>query len=120
MAQLVSKPVINGDPASEVQSFASIAARHRTLTDGTNGTLRFHDNGIDYVMAGGQGGRSWRWADIQTLANPDLYHFRVGGYRETFEFELKQPMSRELFDRLWDHVHARDLSGVTSDRREQQ
>jgi hypothetical protein len=108
LAQRVGKPAINGNPDSQAPSFATIPARHRTLTGGTNGILRFRDDGIDYVT-GRQGGRSWRWADIRTLANPDPYHFRVGGYRETFDFELKEPMSRELFDRLWDYVYARDL-----------
>ena len=74
--------------------------------------LHFRKGGIDYVTAKGRGSRSWQWSDIQTIANPDPYHFRVQGFRETFEFELKQPMSRKLFDRLWDSVYARDLRGL--------
>lgn len=109
LAELVGKPVINGDPSSRGGNFASIPARHRTLTGGTNGTLRFSDEGIAYVTVRGRGGRSWRWADIQTLAHPDLYHFTVGGYRETYSFELKQAMSQALFDRLWDFVYGRGL-----------
>jgi uncharacterized protein (DUF2344 family) len=35
---------------------------------------------------------------------------RLGGYLETFDFELKQPISADLFDRLWDHLYARDLN----------
>ena len=68
----VGKPAINGNPDPQVPSFATIPARHGTLNGGTNGILRFRDDGIDYVT-GQQGGRSWRWADIQTLANPDPY-----------------------------------------------
>ncbi|MGH9446312.1 MAG: hypothetical protein ACRD3O_11385 [Terriglobia bacterium] len=107
LAELVGKPIINGDPSSQQKSFASIPARHRTLTGGTNGVLHFTQTGISYITAHSQGARSWRWADIQTLANPDPYHFRVGGYRETFDFELKEPMSQTLFDRLWSYVYAR-------------
>jgi len=106
----VGKPAVNGDPVPREPSFASIPARHRTRTGGTNGVLDFREDGIDYVVTGAAGGRSWRWADIQTIANPDPYHFRVGGYLETFEFELKQPMTGDLFDRLWDRVYARDLN----------
>jgi len=105
----VGKPAVNGDPVPREPSFASIPARHRTRTGGTNGVLDFREDGIDYVT-GADGGRSWRWADIQTIANPDPYHFRVGGYLETFDFELKQPMTGDLFDRLWDRVYARDLN----------
>jgi len=106
----VGKPAVDGDPDSRAQSFASIPARHRTRTGGTNGVLHFREDGIDYVVTGAGGGRSWRWADIQTIANPDPYHFRVGGYLETFDFELKQPMTGDLFDRLWDSVYARALN----------
>lgn len=109
LAEIVGKPVINANPDSENKSFAAIAARHRTLTGGTNGILRFSGEGIHYVTASKDGGRSWRWANIQTLARPDPYQFTVGGYRETFEFELKQPMSQALFDRLWALVYGRGL-----------
>ncbi len=112
LAQFVGKPAANGVPDPRSPAFASLDARHRTRGGGTNGTLRFRKSGIDYATTSGQGARTWRWADIQTLARPDAYHFRVGGYRETFEFELKQPMSRDLFDRLWNDVYAQDLSGV--------
>jgi hypothetical protein len=109
LAELASKPVINGDPGVQGEHFATIPARHRTLAGGTNGTLCFSKQGIAYITTRGPGGRSWRWADIETLAHPDLYHFTVGGYRETFDFELKQPMSQALFDRLWDSLYGRGL-----------
>lgn len=111
LARRVVKPVRNADPNPTVTSFATIPARHRTLAGGTNGTLHFGPDGIDYLTTNGQGGRSWRWSDVQTLANPDPFQLRVNSYRETFTFELKQPISRELFDRLWDEIYSHDLNG---------
>ena len=110
LAILVGKPVVNANPNGGAQAFFEIPARHGTPLGGTNGILRFREEGIDYVTARAEGGRSWRWADIETLANPDRYHLRVGGYRETFDFELKQPLPAEIFERLWDHLSARDLN----------
>jgi hypothetical protein len=110
LTRRVIKPVQNGDPDPKATAYLTIPARHATRFGGTNGTLRFRDDGIDYVTSGGRDSRSWRWADIQTLANPTPYELRVGAYLETFEFELKQPLSRELFDSLWDHLYARDLN----------
>lgn len=110
LARRVAKPVRNGEPDPAGQGFATIPVRHTTRTGGSNGTLRFHDHGIDYVTPAKQEGRTWRWSDIQTIANSDAYHFRVAGYRETFEFELKEPMSKELFDKLWEYVNASDLN----------
>ena len=111
LARRVAKPARNADPDPTATSFATVPARHRTLAGGTNGTLNFGPNGIDYLTTNGQGGRSWHWSDIQTLAKPDPFQLRVNSYRETFTFELKQPMSRELFDRLWDEIYAHDLNG---------
>jgi hypothetical protein len=111
LARRVAKQGRNADPNSTATSFATIPARHRTLAGGTNGILHFGPDGIDYLTTNGQGGRSWRWSDIQTLAKPDPFQLRVNSYRETFTFELKQPMPRELFDRLWDEIYAHDLSG---------
>jgi hypothetical protein len=112
LARLVAKPVRNGEPDASRADFDSIPARHTTRTGGSSGVLRFYVDGIDYVTSSKTDGRSWRWSDIQTLANPDAFHFRVGAYRDIFEFELKQPMSRELFDRLWKDLYARDLNGL--------
>ena len=112
LAERLAKPAENGVPNSHAPAFATLRARHRTRDGGTNGVLRFRESGIDYVTPSGRGARSWRWADIQTLAHPDAFHFRVGAYREIFEFELKEPMSEELFEQLWNDVYARDLRGV--------
>ena len=111
LARGVAKPVRNADPNPTETTFATIPARHRTLAGGTNGTLHFGPDGIDYLTTNGQGGRSWRWSDIQTLAKPDPFQLRVDSYRETFTFELKRPMSRDLFERLWDEIYAHDLNG---------
>lgn len=110
LARRVAKPVRNANPNPIATSFATIPARHRTLAGGTNGTLRFSSDGIDYITTDGKGGRSWRWSDIETLANPDPFHLRVNGYLETFVFELKHAMSRELFDRLWNEIYAREMN----------
>jgi hypothetical protein len=77
---------------------------------GSNGTLRLKDSGIDYVTENRRDSRTWRWADIQTIANPNPYEFRVTGFRDTVEFDLKQPMPRVLFDLLWDHLYASGLN----------
>lgn len=109
LAACVGKPSRNADPNPNLPGFATIPARHPALLGGSNGVLQFGQDGINYVAASGSDSRSWRWADIQTLAHPDPYSFTVGGYRETYSFELKQPMSESLFDRLWDYVYGRGL-----------
>jgi hypothetical protein len=106
----VGKPVRNGIPRPTVAALAEIPAHHRTWPGGTNGTLRLKDSGIDYVTESGRDSRTWRWGDIQTIANPNPYELRLTGFRETVEFDLKQPLPRELFERMWDHLYAAGLN----------
>ena len=112
---LVGRPVINGapepvNPTPEIPILAQIPAHRRERFGGSNGQLLLREDGIDYVAANGRDGRSWRWSDIQTLANPDPWSFRVMAYREIVEFDLKQPLPREAFDRIWDRLYATDLN----------
>jgi hypothetical protein len=106
----VGRPVINGDPSPDQPVIAEIPAHHRQRFGGSNGALRLRRDGIDYVTSDGHDGRSWRWSDIQTIDNPEPYEFRVMAYREIVEFDLKQPLSRDLFDKLWDSLYAVDLN----------
>jgi len=110
VAGWLSKPSRNTDPEPQTAAFATIPAKRQKPFGGSNGEIRFRDTGIDFITETAGEARAWRWADIQTIAKPDPYHFRVAGYRETYEFELKQPMSARLFDRLWDSVYGTDLN----------
>ncbi len=106
----VVEPVRNGSPIQSAATVSEIAAHHRMWIGGSSGTLRLKDDGIDYVTENGRDSRSWRWADIQTLGNPNPYEFRVTAYLEIVEFDLKQPMPRDLFERMWDRLYAPGLN----------
>ena len=101
----VARPVRNGDPQPMAAAAAEIPAHRRAFSGGSNGIIRLRSDGIDYVTKDGRDAGSWRWDDIETIANPNPWELRVGGYRETAEFDLKQPMPRELFERIWDRVY---------------
>lgn len=109
LADGVRKPSRNADPIPGQTGYALIPARHAAFTAGSNGVLRFTARGIEYITRSSGDSRAWRWADIQTIARPSLYEFTVEGFRETYRFELKQPMSQSLFDRLWNSVYGGGL-----------
>jgi hypothetical protein len=106
----VGKPTRNGMPTVNAAALAEIPAHHRLWSGGSNGTLRLKEDGIDYITENGHDSRTWRWVDIQTIANPDPYEFRVTGYREIVEFDLKQPLARAVFEKLWDRLYAAGLN----------
>lgn len=114
LTERVGKPVRNGVPLPSVAVLSEISAHHRMWSGGSNGTLRLKDTGIDYVTENGRDSRTWRWADIQTIANPNPYELRVTGYRETAEFDLKQPLARVVFEQMWDRLYAADLNLSTA------
>lgn len=106
----VGKPVRNGIPTTKTTALAEIPAHHRVWSGGSNGTLRLKEDGIDYVTENGRDSRTWRWVDIQTIANPDPYEFRVTGYREIVEFDLKQALAQSVFEKLWDRLYTAGLN----------
>jgi hypothetical protein len=110
LASRVGRPARNGAPEPDAAVIATLPAYERGRFGGSNGTLRFRDTGIDFVSRDDRDSHNWRWSDIQTIANPDPYTFRITGYREIAAFELKQPISRKFFDRLWDRLYVRDLN----------
>lgn len=110
LTERVGKPVRNGVPLTSVAELAEIPAHRRMWPGGSNGTLRLRDTGIDYLTEDGRESRAWRWADIQTIANPNPYELRVTGYRETVEFDLKQPLPRTIFELMWDRLYADGLN----------
>jgi len=110
LTERVGKPVRNRVPQQSVAVLSEIPAHRRMWSGGSNGTLRLKDTGIDYVTETGRDSRTWRWADLQTIANPNPYELRVTGYRETVEFDLKQPLARVVFELIWDRLYAADLN----------
>ena len=106
LAGSVARPSQNADPDPDAPAIATIPARHRAIASGTNGVLRIRQDGIDYVTSSKDDSRSWRWADLQTLSNPDAYHLFVFGYRDTYTFDLKAPVSGKLLDWASDEIFA--------------
>ena len=106
----VGKPVRNGAPITSSAAIQEIPAHHRAWSGGSNGLLRLTGDGIDYVTESGRDSRSWRWDDIQTIANPNPYEFRLGAFREIAEFDLKRPLPRDVFEKLWDRLYATGLN----------
>lgn len=111
LAQRVGRPLRNGVPQPEVAGCTEIPGRQRTAFGGSksNGVLRFCKEGMDYLTETARESRSWSWTDIRTLSNPDTFHLILFGYRDTYSFDLKQPLARELFDRLSDAIYAHNL-----------
>ena len=115
LARGVRRPSQNAvlDPA--LPNLENIPAHHRTRTGGTNGILRFGQGGMEYVTSTSGDSRSWRWADLQTISNPAPYTLFVFGYRDTYTFDIKEPLSRALLNRLTDEIYSHGTEARTGD-----
>jgi hypothetical protein len=107
LTERMGRPVRNRVPDPDAPATAVIAVRRSEHFGGSNGLLRIRQLGIDYVTAEPGQSRSWRWVDLQTLSNPDPYDLLVFGYRDSYAFDLKETLSREVFnhvsDEIWPH-----------------
>jgi len=104
LTEEIDRPVRNRVPDPDAPAIAVIAVRRSEHFRGSNGLLRIRQEGIDYVTAQPGQSRSWRWLDLQTLSNPDPYHLFVFGYRDSYAFDLKEPLSRKMFNHLSDEI----------------
>lgn len=109
LARGVQRPSQNAVPYADSQAIA-IPAHHRTGRGGTNGVLRLRDGGIDYVTEAAGDSRSWRWADLQTLSDPDPNHLLIFGYRDTYTFDLKEALPQSLYYRLVDALDSQSVA----------
>ena len=100
------RPVRNRVADPDAAAVTVIAVRRSGHFGGSNGVLRIRQQGIDYVTSQSGNSRSWRWLDLQTLSNPDPYHLFVFGYRDSYAFDLKETLSREMFNHLSDEIWA--------------
>lgn len=100
--------------ASTTVDHQSVAVHHRAVFGGSNGVLRFRDGGIDYVATSSGESRSWRWEDIQTLSLPSPYRLYVFGYKDTFTFDLKEPLDRTLYEHATAAVSAYQENGPSN------
>jgi hypothetical protein len=112
----IGRPVRNRLPDREAPMTTVVAVRRSGHFGGSNGVLRIRKQGMDYVTAQPGESRSWRWLDLQTLSNPDPYHLFVFGYRDTYAFELKAPLSREMLNHASDEIWAHNENALRTGR----
>jgi hypothetical protein len=113
LTEKMGRPVQDRIPDPHAPAITEIAVRRIAHLGASNGLLRIRQQGIDYITAQPGQSRSWRWLDIQTLSNPDPYHLFVFGYRDSYAFDLKGTLSREVFNHLSDEIWTHNEGGMS-------
>jgi len=112
------RPRLSGRLVSAVfadpeQAFYSVPVKHRhTLGGGCEGRVIFAEEGVYYQSSRGEESRFWPTGEIRSLGSMSDFSLRltvreasVLGRERTFQFQLKEPLSRPAFDRLWRRIH---------------
>jgi hypothetical protein len=88
----------------------ALPVRHRHRWGGCPGILKVYDDKIIYQSyTEPKNSRLWRWSDLQSLGRSSRYKFEIttfepdllGGPEKSFNFDLKEEMTDEMYDFLW-------------------
>lgn len=94
---------------------AQLAVKHLRPISGDEGTLTFGEDAVTYQSNDKRESRSWSYRDIESIATSDVFHLTLTTYegqrlhyatRRVFNFQLKQPLPEDTYDKLWRRVNA--------------
>ena len=100
------------DPA--VQPLWSVPVKLRGTITGSEGVLAIGPDRIVYTTARQGASRTWRYGDIDNIANPGPFELTLTtferalehyGNRKDFNFQLKEPLDERRYNELWRKLH---------------
>lgn len=90
-----------------------IAAKHRHLFGGCEGTLKITDTHLEYVTNHTNDTRVWKYLDVKRIESPSAYRLDIHTYEDQtwqlgrdkiFHFELKEPLEPEVLEFIREHM----------------
>lgn len=81
-----------------------IPAKHRHRFGGCEGVLRISSELLIFDTEKAEDRRMWRLRDLQSFGTAGPYSLRLSTELETFNFDLKTPLTQEIQDFLWQRL----------------
>ena len=103
----VERIVTSRVPFRTEASVYKLPVRHRHRRRGCEGVLRIGPSEIVYETTNPEDHRIWRMRDLRSFGSSGPYGLRLTTENETFNFDLKQALDREVYDYLWSHVYSK-------------
>jgi hypothetical protein len=104
LSERINRPLLGSQPTAGKPEF-EIPAYHRHVLNGCSGMLQITPEGIRFLSAKEDHSRTWKYSDIQTIGGSDPFSFRVTTLAETFSFDLKDRLSKEAYELIWQRVY---------------
>ena len=107
----ISRPFVTSFTGEGGETLAQIPVKHLQRFGGDQGVLKVYRDRLVYEAKDRSNSRSWRWTDIRSVGRTDTFRFEVltyepqlGGPDRSFNFSLKEPMTDETYDLIWNLV----------------
>lgn len=114
-ARFVARMAMPGEPLEW-----ELPAKRLLRTGGVEGVLRVYPDRLVFAASRPGESRTWRDSDIALLSSSGPFHLSLaaeaGG--ETCEFQLRQSLSPERYERLWLRLESRRGLNLLSERKE--
>jgi hypothetical protein len=104
LSERIHRPLLGSQTTAAKPEF-EIPAYHRHVLNGCNGTLQITPEGIRFLSTQEDHSRTWKYSEIQTIGGSDPFSFRVTTLAETFTFDLKDRLSKEAYELVWQRVY---------------
>ena len=105
LSDRLERPVLAS--MAEEPTGVRIAAYHRHVLGGCNGTLVLGTDAVHFVSEEPKHDRSWPFEDIETIGSSDPFNLRITTFAETYNFDLKERLPEESYRDLWLRVFGR-------------
>ena len=79
----------------------SVPAKHLRPIVGSEGTLQFGADAVMYSTPTRDESRTWRYADIESIASSGPFQLTITTSEKGFNFQLKQPITEARYNQLW-------------------
>jgi hypothetical protein len=86
----------------------SVPAKHLRPVIGSEGTLQFTAEAIVYSTPTKTESRTWRYADIESIASSGPFQLTITTLEKGFNFQLKQPITEARYNQLWLQIEKRN------------
>ena len=104
LSERLRRPLLASQTITAKPEF-EIPAYHRHVLNGCNGTLQITPEGIRFLSVKEDHSRTWKYSEIRTIGGSDPFSFRVTTLAETFAFDLKDRLTAEAYELVWQRVY---------------
>jgi hypothetical protein len=122
LASRTARPIAAALAPTEVGTVSfDLPAKHLGVLKGDQGRLLFAADVVVFRTENAGSNRTWRYTDLESISSAGPYDLTLTTYeqkrfhyasRRVYNFQLKQPLSRDAYNSLWRFVNQREQASL--------